>query len=597
MEIKYAALSSAGPVRDVNEDRIGFWQPETSDELLVRGSVAILADGVGGQGSGAVASGLAVDAALAVFKQAKPGMPRPQLLQDMFRAANLAVYDAGIKSQQQHHMATTLTISIFGNNDVAIGHVGDCRVFLLSGGHIRCLTTDHSYVAMQQRLGLVTREEAANSSLSSMLTRSVGQDMTIAPDILAVPLHKHDCLVQCCDGVHTRVPESDLLEVVSRNRPEESCRRLLALAERRGADDNLSVQVIEVDAVEQVAYFLGQPYFEEGPSAPMSHELQPGSVLDERFTLTEVVSRSGMATIFKATDARGGQTVAVKVPFMQYESDPAFYSRFEREEEIGKTLDHPNILRIVPVENKSRPYLVMEFLQGQTLGSLLRNVKRLPVADALRIAGRICEALDYMHRRRNNIVHRDLKPDNIMLCDDGSLRIMDFGIAKATGVRRITFGGFSPTVGTPDYMAPEQVKGQRGDERTDIYSLGVILYEMLTGRPPFEGHNAYTLMNARLLGDPVAPRKIVPEIPPQVEELVLHALERRPDDRYQSAAEMKEELDAPDNVKITGREARLRPFVVKPPWAHWVKVVVFYIFGPLLLAIIFFLILNTFARK
>ena len=127
----------------------------------------------------------------------------------------------------------------------------------------------------------------------------------------------------------------------------------------------------------------------------------------------------------------------------------------------------------------------------------------MPVADALKITSRLCDALDHMHKKK--IIHRDLKPENVMICNDGTLRIMDFGIAKAAGMRRLTFGGFSPVMGTPDYMAPEQVKGKRGDERTDIYSLGAILYEMVTGGGPVRGANPYIIMNSRLTGDPVAP--------------------------------------------------------------------------------------------
>jgi len=231
----------------------------------------------------------------------------------------------------------------------------------------------------------------------------------------------------------------------------------------------------------------------------------------------------------------------------------------------------------------------MEYLEGQTLRQLLRSVRPVPEADALKIGSRICEALAHMHRHQ--VIHRDLKPENVMLCPDGSLRIMDFGIAKAVGMRRITFGGFSPTMGTPDYMAPEQVKGQRGDERTDIYSLGAILYEMLAGVPPYEGHNAYMIMNARLLGDPRSPRQLNPDIPPEVEEIILHALERDPKDRFKSAAEMKEELDAPEKVRQTNRALKLKPVVPSAPWRHWVMVIVFYVLGPLLLAVLGFIIL------
>jgi serine/threonine-protein kinase len=281
-------------------------------------------------------------------------------------------------------------------------------------------------------------------------------------------------------------------------------------------------------------------------------------VLDDRFEITDLINRSGMASIFKANDRKTGLTVAVKIPLMQFESDAASFSRFEREEEIGKTLTHPYILRIfaVPPEEKSRPYIVMEYLQGQTLAALLRQVHPLPEPDAAKIASRICEALDYMHFHQ--IVHRDLKPQNIMICNDGSIRIMDFGIAKSLKMRRITFVGFSPSMGTPDYMAPEQVKGKRGDERTDIYCLGAILYEMCTGQTPFEGESPYAVMNARLTGDPIAPRKINPKLTAAIEEIILHALERDPANRFPNALAMKAELDDYEKVELVERYRRLQ---------------------------------------
>ena len=321
----------------------------------------------------------------------------------------------------------------------------------------------------------------------------------------------------------------------------------------------------------------------------MGHEVEVGHLLDKRFQITDLVSRSGMASIFKATDLQTNKTVAVKVPLMQYESDPAFFSRFEREEEIGKSLQHPYILHIIPVEDKSRPYIAMEFLEGQTLGQLLRSVKPLPEHDAITIASRLADALDYMHRRRMNVIHRDLKPDNIMLCNDGTLRIMDFGIAKVTGLRRITFAGFSPTMGTPDYMAPEQVKGQRGDERTDIYSLGAILYEMITGKPPFEGDSAYVIMNARLVSDPIAVRKINAKASPQIEEIILHAMARNPSERYDSAAEMKQELDNLEKVQLTGRHERLKQAKVGEAGLHANRLLIAALVIPVLILIVFML--------
>ncbi|HJT76637.1 MAG TPA: protein kinase, partial [Gemmataceae bacterium] len=557
MDLTLAQLSLPGPVRSKNEDYVECWRPPDAEEERRRGTVVLLADGIGGQGKGEVASKLAVETALARFREARPDTVPNTLLWQMFSAANLAVYDAGMGDRDGGRMGTTLTVSLFRNDEVTVGHVGDCRVYLVQNGRIRRLTADHSYVGMQLKLGLITEQEAMNSQFRNLLTRSVGKEPVVQVDFYSTNVHPGDVLVQCCDGLHGCVAEHEILEIVSKQPPAEACRLLVELAEKRETTDNVSVQVVRVERVEQLLYYRGLPVYQETPDLTMTTEVQVGQVLDNRFHILNVISRSGMASIFKAADLQTGRTVAVKVPFMQFESDPGFFSRFEREEAIGKLLDHPYILHIVPVEEKSRPYIAMEYLEGETLRHLMRSVRPLPVPDALRIAGRVCEALDYMHKK--DVVHRDLKPENVMLCSDGSLRIMDFGIAKAAGMRRLTFAGLTSAMGTPDYMAPEQVKGRRGDQRTDLYSLGAILYEMVTGSAPFEGANPYMIMNARLIGDPVAPRKLNPQISPQVEEIILHAMERDPALRYASAAALKADLDNPEQVEVTGRSQRLRP--------------------------------------
>jgi serine/threonine-protein kinase len=231
-------------------------------------------------------------------------------------------------------------------------------------------------------------------------------------------------------------------------------------------------------------------------------------------------------------------------------------------------------------------------VQGQTLDRLLQTVGLLPIHDTLKIASRVCDALEYMHS--HGVIHRDMKPSNIMLCDDGSLRIMDFGIAKKEAMRRITFGGFSPTMGTPDYMAPEQIKGKRGDQRTDIYSLGAILYEMLTGEVPFQGPNVYAVMNARLVGDPPAPRKLNPELSPQIEEIVLHAMERDPAKRYLSAGAMKADLDHPEAVQVTGRHHRLQRAT---PWKRRFRKLRMYVITAMLPVIAFLLLWLILSRQ
>jgi serine/threonine-protein kinase len=458
-------------------------------------------------------------------------------------------------------------------------------VYLVQQGHIRRVTNDHSYAGVQLKLGLITVEDALNSPLRSVLTRSLGNEPIIRADYHTAQVTPGDVLIQCCDGVWAKINEGEIQNLVGRLQPDEACREIITLAERRGADDNLSVQIVRIDAIERLSYYRGLPTYQKESPNIMGHELEVGQTLDGRYRITDIVAKSGMATIYKANDVQDNSVVALKVPFMQFESDPGFYSRFQREQAIGKALSHPYILRIIDPgeQRRSRPYMVMEYLEGQTLGHLMQSVRPMPEPDALKIASRICEALHYMHE--HEVVHRDLKPDNVMICNDGTIRIMDFGIAKFEGQRRLTYGGFTPAMGTPDYMAPEQVKGKRGDARTDIYSLGAILYEMATGSVPFEGANPFIIMSSRLSGDPVAPRKRNPKISPQVEEIILHAMSRNPQERYESAMAMKQELDNPSAVQITGRAERLvTPSLGNSRWRK-IRVVVL----PIVLVVLVFL--------
>jgi serine/threonine protein phosphatase PrpC len=568
MRLSCESRSSAGPVRKVNEDFIGFWRPEDEAERLQRGAIAVMADGVGGLHKGEIASRMACELAIAAFQRINPANTPKQILRQIFEAANLQVYEAGMADLQNGRMATTLSVCIFRDKELSIGHVGDTRVYLVRQERLRKLTEDHSYTAMQVKLRLISEHEAKASRLRSMLTRSLGPDPIVHFDFKRLKLMSRDRIVQCTDGLYCSLSDGEISEGADRLNMDEICPYLVALAERRGTDDNLSVQVVQIDRLVEPKY--DQPISilkQTGGTIPNStmNEVKPGDILDGRFEIDSVISRSGMATLYKAKDLETKQTVAVKIPHMQMESDAGSFARFQREAEIGEILDHPNILKFIKVPSKSRPYIVTEYLEGKPLSNVLNEVRPLPIPDAVQIASYVCGALAHMHEHK--VVHRDLKPQNIMLCNDGSLRIIDFGIAKSMEMRRLTFAGFTPAMGTPDYMAPEQVKGKRGDERTDIYSLGAVLYEMTTGSVPFEGPNPFVVMNSRITGDPIAPRKVNPQISEQLEEIILHAMEREPHKRYQSAAVMKAELDDPESVKVTGRARHLEaPKVWKTRW-------------------------------
>ena len=288
----------------------------------------------------------------------------------------------------------------------------------------------------------------------------------------------------------------------------------------------------------------------------MMREVNVGENLDQ-YQLTELIARSGMASIFKAVDRLSGATVAIKVPYLQFESDVVFYGRFQREEAVGRRLDHPNIIKVLTPRHKSRMYIAMEYVDGISLRAIMRNERPLKTERALDFARQVCDAMVYMHSQ--GVVHRDLKPENVLVTAEGRVKIMDFGIALDESARRLTWSGLSTTIGTPDYMAPEQVSGRHGDARTDVYALGTMLFEMLTGELPFAGTNVYSMMRAKTSEDPQPPSHFVPDIDPHLQEIILRAIERSPRNRYPSAAEMLADLNAPERVQITGRAKRLHP--------------------------------------
>lgn len=283
-----------------------------------------------------------------------------------------------------------------------------------------------------------------------------------------------------------------------------------------------------------------------------------GRVLGGRYELGDLLGYGGMAEVFRGRDVRLGRDVAVKVLRTDLARDPSFQARFRREAQAAASLNHPAIVSVFDTgedetDGSHVPYIVMEYVAGRTLRQVLQQDGRLEPTEALRITKATCQALEYSHRA--GIVHRDVKPGNVMLTPEGEVKVMDFGIARAVSASQATMTATSSVIGTAQYISPEQARGEHVDQRSDVYSTGCLLYELLTGVPPFTGDSPVAVAYQHVRENPAVPSSIDPDIPPALDAIVLKAMAKNPVNRYQSAGEFAADLER----ALTGRAVQATP--------------------------------------
>ena len=265
-----------------------------------------------------------------------------------------------------------------------------------------------------------------------------------------------------------------------------------------------------------------------------------GKRLDGRYEIMEIIGVGGMAVVYKAFDNIDNRIVAVKILKDEYLTSEEFRRRFKNESKAIAVLSHPNIVKVFDVSYGDRlQYIVMEYVEGITLKEYIEQQGKVNIREAIYFVTQILRALQHAHDK--GIVHRDIKPQNIMLISDGTIKVTDFGIARFS--RSETKTMTDTAIGSVHYISPEQAKGSVTDAKTDIYSVGVVLYEMLTGKLPFQSDNAVSVALMQLQNEPTKPRELNPEIPIGLEQIVIRAMQKNPNDRYQSASEMLVDID------------------------------------------------------
>jgi serine/threonine-protein kinase len=305
-----------------------------------------------------------------------------------------------------------------------------------------------------------------------------------------------------------------------------------------------------------------------------SLNFQPGEVFAGRYRIIEKIGQGGMGEVFKATDLELSETVALKMIRPELSEKPEIVERFKRELQLARKINHPNVIRIHDLGSADGiRYISMKYIEGQSLKDLLRASGKLTIDKAIEISTQVADALNAAHM--NGVVHRDLKPQNIMLDRNGNALVLDFGIARSVAETSLTGTGI--LIGTPDFMSPEQIHGEHADARTDIYSFGIILYEMVTGRLPFIADNPAILLHLHLHEKPMSPASLNKDVPKWLDGIILKCIEKKPENRFANFLEIKDALAHPGsrgvkNVKAGSKGLRVPWKKIVNPDRKWLRV-------------------------
>jgi len=532
-----AGSSSRQGRRRSNEDSCLLITPSTG-QYLEYGSLLAVADGVGGLPGGADASNCAIKTLRDAYYTSPEGWDIQHALKNSFDAANEAVLQGDPAGR-----ATTLSALVLRNRRWAVAHVGDTRVWLYRQHRLTQLTGDHT---------------RSHVDIGPMLTRACGLDVVLHTDVIKGELCEGDIFIITSDGVHQVLDAAIMGSCIQKKElsAQEIAEAITARALESASTDNVTACVVRVLKVppQTVADFDADIPTLPIRALPVTGEMVDGFVIGERL-------HSGrMSTLFKALDSENGNISVLKFPNPRFADDTVFIDYFLREEWIGRRINSPHLVKILPLRPGRRTslYSAMAFHQGETLAARIKKHNGLPVQEALALAQQLLTALDHLHRK--GVIHRDVKPDNILIDEDNRIHLIDLGVSR---IERMGSEPNSTPIGTPSYMAPEVIERQAADERADIYSAGVTIYEMLTGKYPYGEIEPFTHPKFNRF---MPPERYNPDVPSWLSEVLKKACAPNPDNRFAFACDLATALANPPDVSLPARKLPLLERITPERW-------------------------------
>ncbi len=558
-----AGQQSEAGIKESNDDSCGIRIPD--DTLLqTKGIAAVIADGMSGSHAGREAADACVQGFLNDYYSTPDSWTVKTSGEKILGALNRWLYSQGhLKYNSHKGLVTTLSALVIKSCTAYYFHVGDTRIYRLRGEEFEQLTHDH-------------RVEVGNDK--TYLSRAMGIDPHIDIDFKSFDVETGDSLLLTTDGIHDFIDDITLKRLVIEHyrQPDKAVNAILRKSRQAESNDNLTAQILYIVDLPNLDE---NEFYRELTHLPFPPSLEPGMVLDGYQILREIHA-SKRTQVYLALDTETNEKVILKTPSVNFEDDPAYIDQFLHEEWVGLRLSSPHILKVIaPQRRRQCLYYVTEYIDGQTLRQWMHDHPHPAVNEVRIIAKQIASGLRTMHRKE--MIHQDLKPENIMIDAHGMIKIIDFGSTKIAGIQEISTPiDREMVLGTKNYTAPEYLKNNSGSNRSDIFSLGVIVYEMLTGSLPYSKElttrNVHKVkyLNATDKND---------KVPAWVDGALRKSISINPEQRYSLLSEFIYDLEHPN--QIFSQEHR-QPLIDRHPVGFWRTLAIIF-FLTTILALIF----------